>query len=150
MGREDILTDPRFSDPAKLAQNRSQLTAILDEIFGSQPMAHWYEVFNGVHVPFGAVREPQEVVKDPQLRANDIVVPLEGAGEKMTSTVNSPIQVHGVSKVPARRAPRIGEHNDEVLKELGFGDNEIDSLRASGAIPAAQPRENVKEALRAS
>src|SRR6266566_4561408 len=61
MDREDILTDPRFSDPAKLAQNRPQLTAMLDEIFGSQPMSHWYEVFNGVHVPFGAVREPKEV-----------------------------------------------------------------------------------------
>src|SRR6201995_3506481 len=78
LGREDILTDPRFSDPAKLAQNRPQLTAMLDEIFGSKPMSHWYEVFNGVQVPFGAVREPQEVVNDPQLRANDIVVSLEG------------------------------------------------------------------------
>ena len=97
-----------------------QLTAILDEIFGSQPMAHWYEVFNGVHVTFGAVRGPQEVVNDPQLRANDIIVPLEGAGGKLTSTISSPIQVHGVTKVPARRAPEIGEHNDEVLEQLGF------------------------------
>src|SRR5712672_491116 len=137
MGREDILTDARFSDPAKLAQNRPQLTAILDEIFGSEPMAHWYEVFNSVHVPFGAVRDPQDVINDPQLRANDIVVPLEGAGEKLTSTISSPIQVHGVSKVPARRAPRIGEHNDEVLKELGFTSDEIAGLRASGAAPQA-------------
>jgi len=121
---------------------------MLDEIFGSQPMSHWYEVFNGVHVPFGAVREPQEVVNDPQLRANDIVIPLEGAGEKLTSTINSPIQVHGVSKVPARRAPEIGEHNDEVLKELGFGVDEIDGLRSSGAIPGAQPGKNVEEAVR--
>jgi formyl-CoA transferase len=135
MGREDILTDARFSDPAKLAQNRPQLTAMLDEIFGSQPMSHWYEVFNDVHVPFGAVRGPQEVVHDPQLRANEIVVPLEGAGEKLTSTINSPIQVHGVTKAPARRAPGIGEHNQEVLKELGFTSNDIDGLRASGAIP---------------
>ena len=135
MGREDILTDPRFSDPAKLAQNRPQLTAILDEIFGSQPMSHWYEVFNGVHVPFGAVHGPQEVINDPQLRANDIVVPLEGAGEKLTSTISSPIQVHGVSKVPAGRAPGIGEHNDEVLKELGFASDDIEALRASGAVP---------------
>jgi formyl-CoA transferase len=110
---------------------------MLDEIFGSQPMSHWYEVFNGVHVPFGAVREPQEVVNDPQLRANDIVVPLEGAGEKLTSTISSPIQVHGVTKVPARRAPGIGEHNDEVLKELGFTSDEIAGLRASGAAPQA-------------
>jgi crotonobetainyl-CoA:carnitine CoA-transferase CaiB-like acyl-CoA transferase len=135
LGREDILTDPRFSDPAKLTQNRPQLTAILDEIFGSQPMSHWYEALSAVHVPFGAVREPQEVVNDPQLRANDIVVPLEGAGEKLTSTISSPIQVHGVTKVPAKRAPGIGEHNDEVLKELGFTSDEIAGLRASDAVP---------------
>src|SRR3954463_1794164 len=150
MGREDILTDPRFSDPAKLAQNRPQLTALLDEIFGSQPMAHWYEVFNTVHVPFGAVRGPEEVVHDPQLKANDIVVPLEGAGEGMTFTISSPIQVHGVSKVPARRAPKIGEHNNEVLKDLGFRDDEIDDLRASGAIPNAQTDKPVKEEALAS
>jgi crotonobetainyl-CoA:carnitine CoA-transferase CaiB-like acyl-CoA transferase len=137
LGREDILTDPRFSDPAKLAQNRPQLTAMLDEIFASQPMSHWYEALSAVHVPFGAVREPQEVINDPQLRANDIVVPLEGAGEKLTSTISSPIQVHGVTKVPARRAPGIGEHNDEVLKELGFTSDEIAGLRASGAAPQA-------------
>src|SRR5213078_3109352 len=118
MGREDILTDPRFSDPKKLAENRPHLTALLDEIFGSKPMSHWYEVFNGVHVTFGAVRDPQEVINDPQLRPNDIVVPLEGAGDKLTSTISSPIQVHGVNKVPAKRAPKIGEHNEEILKEL--------------------------------
>jgi crotonobetainyl-CoA:carnitine CoA-transferase CaiB-like acyl-CoA transferase len=134
IGRADLLTDPRFSDPAKLAANRPQLTAILDEVFGAQPMAHWYEVFNGVHVTFGAVRGPQEVIDDPQLLLNDIVVPLEGAGGKLTSTISSPIQVHGVAKVPARRAPEIGEHNDEVLKQLGFSATEIDGLRASGAV----------------
>src|SRR6202000_773186 len=47
LGREDILSDARFSTPASLGQNRPQLTAMLDEIFGSHPMSHWYEVFNG-------------------------------------------------------------------------------------------------------
>ena len=133
--RGDLLTDPRFSDPDKLMQNMSQLAAILDEVFGAQPMAHWYEVFSGVHVTFGAVRGPQEVVNDPQLQLNDIVVPLEGAGRKLTSTISSPIQVHGVTKVPAKRAPALGEHNDEVLKQLGFSTAEIDCLHASGAVP---------------
>src|SRR5262249_16506642 len=45
IGRPDLLTDPRFSDPAKLTANMPQLTAILDEVFAAQPMAHWYEVF---------------------------------------------------------------------------------------------------------
>src|SRR6266487_625987 len=138
IGRPDLLTDPRFADPAKLIANMPQLTGILDEVFGAQPMAHWYEVFSGIHVTFGAVRAPQEVIEDPQLRANDIVVPLEGAGGKLTSTISSPIQVHGVVKMPATRAPDIGEHNAEILQELGFDAKDIDGLRASGAVPKAK------------
>ncbi|HUA79032.1 MAG TPA: CoA transferase [Dyella sp.] len=138
IGRPDLLTDPRFADPASLAKNRPKLTAILDELFGSQPMAYWYEVFSGVHVTFGAVRGPQEVIEDPQLRANEIVVPLEGAGGKLTSTISSPIHVHGVSKMPARRAPDLGEHNDEVLELLGFSLTEIASLRTKGIVQSAR------------
>ncbi|HET6324390.1 MAG TPA: CoA transferase [Planctomycetaceae bacterium] len=134
IGRADLLTDPRFSDPTQMVKNMPQLTAILDDVFGSQPMAHWYEVFGGVHVTFGAVRGPQEVVDDPQLRINDVIVPLEGAGGKLNSTISSPIQVRGVTKVPARRAPEIGEHNDEVLKELGFDDAQINALRTGRVI----------------
>jgi crotonobetainyl-CoA:carnitine CoA-transferase CaiB-like acyl-CoA transferase len=133
IGRADLLTDPRFS-PANLVANMPQLTAILDEVFSAQPMAHWYEVFNNVHVTFGAVRDPQEVINDPQLRANDIVVPLEGAGEKLTSTISSPIQVHGVNKETAKRAPEIGEHNEEILQELGFNAKQIDSFLESGVV----------------
>jgi crotonobetainyl-CoA:carnitine CoA-transferase CaiB-like acyl-CoA transferase len=138
IGRADLLTDPRFADPAKLMQNMPQLAEILDQVFAAQPMTHWYQVFNGVHVTFGAVRGPQEVIEDPQLRQNDIVVPLEGAGGKMGATISSPIQVHGVTKVSARRAPALGEHNEEVLEELGFNASEIEALHANGAVPKAK------------
>jgi crotonobetainyl-CoA:carnitine CoA-transferase CaiB-like acyl-CoA transferase len=140
IGRPDLLTDPRFSDPAKLTANRPTLTAILDEVFAQHAMAHWYEVFSGAHVTFGAVRGPQEVINDPQLRFNDIIVTLEGAGDKLKSTISSPIKVHGVAKVPAKRAPKIGEHNEQVLEQLGFSGAEIDALRASGAVPDAKER----------
>jgi crotonobetainyl-CoA:carnitine CoA-transferase CaiB-like acyl-CoA transferase len=82
-----------------------------------------------------------EVINDPQLRENDIVVPLEGAGDNLKLTISSPMQVHDVTKVPAKRAPEIGEHNDEVLKELGFSGEEIGDLRTSGAIPHFLPPE---------
>src|SRR5499433_4508412 len=65
IGRPDLLTDARFSDPAKLVANMSQLAAILDEVFAAEPMAHWNEVFGGVHVTFGAIQGPQEVINDP-------------------------------------------------------------------------------------
>jgi formyl-CoA transferase len=138
IGRADLLTDPRFADQAKLMANMPELTKILDEAFSAKPMAHWYEVFSGVHVTFGAVRGPQEVVNDPQLRPNDIIVPLDGAGGKLTSTISSPIQVHGVAKVAAKRAPELGEHNEEILRQLGFAAADIEGLRASGAIAKAR------------
>src|SRR5271165_930527 len=148
IGRSDLLTDPRFSDPANLMANMPQLTAILDETFSARPMEHWNEVFSGVHVTFGAVLGPEEVINDPQLAANDIVVPLEGAGGKLTSTISSPIQLHGVAKVPAKRAPELGEHNDELLKELGFATGEIEGFRASGTIPHASHEAEVLGGVR--
>jgi formyl-CoA transferase len=140
IGRPELLTDPRFSDPAKLVANAAQLTAVLDEVFAAQPMAHWREALGHAHITFGDVKAPSDVINDPQLRDNDIVVPLEGAGGKLTATISSPMQVHGVIKVPARRAPDLGEHNDELLRQLGFNATEIDGLRASGAIPNANER----------
>ena len=62
---------------------------------------------------------------------------MRGAGDKLTSTISSPFQIHGVAKVPARRAPALGEHTGQILSELGFNDSAIEGLRAGGAIPAA-------------
>jgi formyl-CoA transferase len=140
IGRPEILTDGRFNEPAKMVANSAQLTAILDETFAAQPMAHWREVLDQAHITYGAVAGPSDVINDPQLRANDIVVPIEGAGPKVTMTISSPIQVHGVAKVPAKRAPALGEHNEEILKQLGFSASEIDGLRASGTTPNAKER----------
>jgi crotonobetainyl-CoA:carnitine CoA-transferase CaiB-like acyl-CoA transferase len=137
IGRPDLLTDARFADPAKQAANSPQLTAILDEVFASQPMAHWCEVFAKGHLTFGVVRAPSDVVSDPQLVANDIVVPLEGAGGNLKTTVSSPILVHDVTKRAATRAPEIGEHSEQILQELGFSPNDIASLHASGTVPQA-------------
>jgi formyl-CoA transferase len=142
IGRADLLSDDRFADPAKQADNAAQLTAILDDVFGSQPIAHWREVLEQAQITSGVVRAPGEVINDPQLGANDIVVPLEGAGDNLRFTISSPMQVHGVTKVPAKRAPEIGEHNREVLTQLGFDAKEIDALRASGAIPAVRQLEH--------
>src|SRR5262245_37310232 len=143
IGRADLLKDPRFADPEKLAANRPQLTAIADEIFGSQPMSHWREVFDKAHLTYGLVRDPSDVIKDPQLQENGIVVPIDGAGGNLQFTVSSPIQVHGVTKVPAKRAPELGEHNEEILEQLGFSAGEIEGFCASRTVPGAKQPEAV-------
>ena len=136
-GHQELLLDARFSDDAKRSANAAALTEILDAAFASQTLDHWRQAFDQAHVTYGIVRSPKEVATDPQVLANEVIVPLEGAGEHLKLTVSSPLKVHGVTKVPARRAPEIGEHNEEVLRELGFTNEEIDGLRASGAVPHA-------------
>src|SRR5262245_22792594 len=126
IGRTALLRDPRFVDPAKLAANMGQLTAIFDEILSKQRMAHWCEVVDKANVRYGLVQDPHDVIKDPQLSENGIIVPIEGAGGNLKNTISNPIQVHGFNKVPAKRAPGLGEHNEEILKELGFDAKEID------------------------
>jgi len=133
--RPDLLLDARFADDATRAANSAKLTEILDEVFISQSWEHWRVALDHAHITYGVVRGPSEVVNDPQLLANDIVVPLEGAGEGLKLVVSSPLKVHDVPKVPARRAPNLGEHNQELLKQLGFTNDEIDEFRVTGAIP---------------
>jgi crotonobetainyl-CoA:carnitine CoA-transferase CaiB-like acyl-CoA transferase len=141
IGRPELVSDPRFQDEETRGSNASALTEILDAVFTSKPLQHWREALDHARITYGIVRHPSEAMSDAQLLENDIIVPLEGAGEQLTHTVSSPMKVHGVSKVAAKRAPEIGEHNDEVLKELGFKDDEIDGLRASGTIPRIQQLE---------
>jgi crotonobetainyl-CoA:carnitine CoA-transferase CaiB-like acyl-CoA transferase len=57
--------------------------------------------------------------------------------DKLEAIISSPITVLASPKVPARRAPGLGEHNDEVLAELGFSHRDIDELRSDGVIPPA-------------
>lgn len=141
----ELITDPRFADLKNLLKNTAQLTAILDEIFSSQPMAHWREVFTKAHIPFSTVQTPMEVVNDPQLHENKIAVPIEGVGDDMKFVISSPLQVHDVNKTPAKRAPEIGEHNEEILKELGFNDKEIADFSSKGAIQKPMDKTNTNQ-----
>jgi len=141
IGKVELATDPRFADPAKQMANVVELTAILDEVFAGQPMAHWAQVLDAAGIPFGAVRDPADVIHDPQLVANNIVVPLEGAGGKLTSTVSSPIEVHGVAKRSAHRAPELGEHNEEILREIGFDAAQIADFAERNVIAGRRRRD---------
>ena len=135
VGQPELASDPRFADDAARAKNSAQLAAILDKIFTAEPLAHWHDVFERDRITYGIVKTAAEVTTDPQALANEIIVPIEGGSEHLTRTVSSPIKIRGVPKAPARRAPELGEHNDQILSELGFTDKQIDGFRAGGSVP---------------
>jgi crotonobetainyl-CoA:carnitine CoA-transferase CaiB-like acyl-CoA transferase len=66
---------------------------------------------------------------------NSRIAFLDSRRHVLCTTKRAQAQRSIVRKEPAKRAPEIGEHNEEVLQELGFDANEIDSLRSSGTIP---------------
>src|SRR5262249_44580478 len=101
------------------------------------------EGLDAARIPYGIVQTPEEAAADPQLRAAEIVVPIEGAAD-LEFTVNNPINLRDLGRVPARRAPEHGEHNDEGLAELGCTVDDIARLRDQNAIPAATEQETVK------
>jgi formyl-CoA transferase len=143
IGRSDLLSDPRFADLKAIGQHGAELAAVLDGEFRSQPLSHWAEVLDGARIPYGVIQSAAEAAEDPQLRAAEIVVPIEGAAD-LEYTVNNPITLRGLARVPSRRAPEHGEHNDEVLAELGFTVDDIAALREQKVIPVAQEQETAK------
>jgi crotonobetainyl-CoA:carnitine CoA-transferase CaiB-like acyl-CoA transferase len=143
IGRSDLLADPRFSDAAAITKNAAELAGLLDTEFRTRPLGYWKLVLDEARITYGVIQTPEETAKDPQLRANDIVVPIEGARD-LDYTVNNPITLRGLARVPARRAPEHGEHNDEVLTQLGFSANDIAQLREQKVIPAAPEQETTK------
>ncbi|WP_142280376.1 CoA transferase, partial [Mycobacterium paraense] len=143
IGRSDLLSDPRFSDVEALSTHAGELATLLDTEFRTQPLTHWKEVLDKARIPYGIIQTPEEAARDPQLRAAEIVVPIEGAAD-LEYTVNNPLTLRGMARVPARRAPEHGEHNAEILTQLGFSPEDINQLATAGAIPVAPEQETAK------
>jgi formyl-CoA transferase len=135
IGRPDLANDPRFTDPHTRLQNTAALVQILDPLFASQPLAYWKEILGKGRVIFGVVQNAKDIISDPQLIANEIVVPLEGAHDG-ARTVSSPIEISTYVKAKPGLAPGLGQHNAEVLESLAFSPDAIAKLLQSGAIPA--------------
>jgi formyl-CoA transferase len=135
LGQADWLRDTRFADMQSRHANSGALVAELDHLFRTQQLAHWRTLLDSAHLPYGVVQIPEEILKDPQLLANQIIVPIDDNRTTPRYTVNSPVTVKGTRKVPPRPAPGLGEHTDQVLAELGFDGAQISGFKSAGAIP---------------
>ncbi len=133
--RTELLADARFADAKGRGANAAALVAELDRVFGAQPLAYWKKVLDAARLPYGVVQIPDEIVQDPQYLANEIIIPIDDGSAPPRYTVNSPVTIKEAPKVAPRVAPGLSEHTDQVLQELGFDADQIDGLRASGAIP---------------
>jgi formyl-CoA transferase len=133
VGLARLLEDARFADKKTRLENAAALVEILDPLFASQPLRYWKELLDDARVIFGVVQNAEEIINDPQMHQNGIFMPVKDPQIGAQYTVNSPVQVAGVDKASPGRAPHLGEHSDEVLRELGFSAAEVSSLFTTGA-----------------
>jgi crotonobetainyl-CoA:carnitine CoA-transferase CaiB-like acyl-CoA transferase len=134
VGHPEWIDDPRFDSPRHRADNAAELISLLDAEFATRPLDEWAEVFETEPDMFWApVNSPDDIVNDPQLRdAGGLVEVPDAFGT--TTMIASPADFHGTPWAPRWIAPRLGEHTDEVLREMGRSDDEIDALVAGAAI----------------
>ncbi len=138
IGQPGLADDPRFASNATRRANATALMAILDDAFAAHPLADWRTRLDAAGLTFGLVGTVDEVVVDEQARAAGMLIPLEGTPESAgLSTIDSPIHIAGLTKTPARAAPRVGQDTREVLAEAGFSADEIDALLSSRVIAIA-------------
>jgi crotonobetainyl-CoA:carnitine CoA-transferase CaiB-like acyl-CoA transferase len=126
-----VLSEPRFGRHEGREANAHELIAILDAAFATKDFAEWRPILEAAGIIFGIVAKMEDIADDAQILASEALVQFEGDS---TMTVNSPFWVRGQEKVRPRRAPAVGDHSEEVLRQAGYPDAEIQALRAEGVI----------------
>jgi crotonobetainyl-CoA:carnitine CoA-transferase CaiB-like acyl-CoA transferase len=134
LGREDLLQAPEFKGGKKRAENRRQLNAAIEEALRKKTSAEWIEILNREGIPCGPIYKVDEVFADPQVKHLGIATPVDHPklGRKDV-LANAALLSRTPAKVVAP-TPEIGEHTDEILRELEYSAADIDKLHQGGVV----------------
>jgi len=134
IGREDMLASPDFKGGKKRAENRVKLNAILSESLSKKTGAEWIEILNQAGIPCGPIYNVDEVFADPQVKHLGVATAVEHRklGRKQV-LANAAVLSRTPAKVVAP-TPEVGEHTDEILKELKYDAAETAKLRQGGVV----------------
>jgi formyl-CoA transferase len=134
LGRVDLVEDPRFKTNADRVSNREKLVEILQSIFNTNTRDYWVKLLEENGVPSAPVYGIDEVFRDPYVKSGDIITKTHHPKLGEIPVLNTPVYVNGEKYVNKAHPPLLGEHTIEVLRELGYTDQEINELRREGVI----------------
>ena len=130
------MADPRFRTRADRKKNRDSLTVELESALSARSALEWEELLATASVPAGRVLSLGSAISQEQVVARGLVhdVPVNLPGRDHVSLLGSGVHVDGTALAPRLAPPTLGQHNDEVLSELGYSKEEIERLRRDHVI----------------
>jgi crotonobetainyl-CoA:carnitine CoA-transferase CaiB-like acyl-CoA transferase len=117
-----------FADNASRVRNRVELAAAIETVTLGRPCRRWLDMLEAREIPCGPINDYSQVFADRQVLAREMVIETDHPVLGRLRTLGSPIKLSRTPPDATRRAPLLGEHTHEVLKELGFSDDEIERL----------------------
>ena len=134
VGREDLIDDPRFKDDNSRGNNAAAINEVMSEWCTARTREEAMAELERARVPCGPVYDLDEVLADPQVRARQLIREIEfPTGGHAIPIASQPVRL-SESAASLRRAPRLGEHTDDVLSELAFSGDEIAMFREAGVV----------------
>ncbi len=133
---DDLARDPRFTTAEGRQQHTAEIAERLTRTFKTKPAAEWERLLKAKSHMMSMVRTINELFDDVQVVANGMLTQFEQPGAGQVIGVAPSFRMASTADTPwfRRPAPRLGEHTDEVLRELGYTDQAIADLRAEGAV----------------
>jgi len=133
-GHENLMEDPRFADDLSRRAHCRELIEIFDEVFASRTRDEWMEILPSHGLMFGPVQQVAEVLSDPQALDNGYVVTYEHPIAGHVTAPGYPAHFSAGYAGVRRPSPALGAHTDEVLRAMGYVDEEIHTLREQGVV----------------
>jgi crotonobetainyl-CoA:carnitine CoA-transferase CaiB-like acyl-CoA transferase len=128
------LAAPRFATNELRLEHYTEFRARMEAALGQATTAEWVARMEKGQIAAGPIYEFDEVFEDPQVRHLGLVAEFEQPGLGPTRVLGFPARASATPAAIRRPAPRIGEHTDEILTELGLASEEIDRLVAGGVV----------------
>jgi crotonobetainyl-CoA:carnitine CoA-transferase CaiB-like acyl-CoA transferase len=134
IGREDLVTDPRFVDAASRSANSEACVGEIQATFSKAALEEWRVRLASLRAPWEVVQTSLEVYDDPQAEANGYIARIDHPSGETFKVVRTPVQFDGA--IPeVGYAPEAGQHTEEILLELGYSWEDIARLQDVGAVP---------------
>ncbi len=133
MERTDLIGDPRYEALQARVERMDEVNALIEDWTSQRSKHEVMRILADAGVPCGACQDTGEVLRDPHLKARDMIVEVEHPVRGKYLAAGNPIKL-SASSVPITTSPLLGEHNAELLAELGYTEADITSLKDEGAI----------------